>query len=181
MTTLSTARFLLRPLQPGDAERLAALANDPLIARNTARVPHPYTIEDARSFLAAAIPAFAAGTEYPFAICEDGVMIACAGLLPLGGGAAETGYWVGADFRRRGVAVEASEAVIRFGFDALGLNVIEAGYFTDNPASGRVLARLGFRETGDITKTYSVGRGGEADTVRMILTRADWLARERRA
>ena len=56
---------------------------------------------------------------------------------------AELGYWIGVPFWNRGYATEAAEAVMRFGFDELGLNRIQAGHFARNPASGRVMEKLG--------------------------------------
>ena len=56
---------------------------------------------------------------------------------------AELGYWIGVPFWNRGYATEAAEAVIKFGFEELGLNRIEAEHFTRNPASWRVMEKLG--------------------------------------
>lgn len=170
MTIITTPRLLLRPILQDDAPAFARLCDDRLIARNTARIPHPYTIENAKAFVTFISNAFEAGEEYAFAVCEDGDIVACAGISPQEGGVFELGYWVGAEARRRGVAVEAAGAVACFAFEQLGASRIAAGHFTDNPVSGRVLSKLGFKPTGEIVRTYSAGRGGEADTRRMALT-----------
>ena len=48
---------------------------------------------------------------------------------------------------------------------SLGYDQIEACHFVDNPASGQVLRKLGFRPTGQIIKRFSVARGGDVDAV----------------
>jgi RimJ/RimL family protein N-acetyltransferase len=120
--------------------------------------------------------ALAAGTEYAFAVCERGAIVACAGVMPRQAGAVELGYWVAAQARGKGVATEAAGATALFAFERLGAEPMLAGHFTDNPGSGRVLAKLGFKPTGETVKTFSAGRGGEADTVRMKLARTDFRA-----
>lgn len=178
MTVITTQRFTLRPIREDDAPVFALLCNDVAIARHTARIPHPYTLDDARSFVAAISAAFVAGTEYAFAVTEDDAIVACAGVMPREAGAAELGYWVAVGARGRGVATEAAGAAALFAFERLAAQTLIAGHFTDNPASGRVLARLGFTPTGETCKTFSAGRGGEADTIRVSLARADFIAPE---
>ena len=172
MTILRTKRFLLRPIESQDAPRFAVLCNDIDIARNTARVPHPYGLADAEAFVKAIKEAFETGQEYAFAVCREGEIIACAGTMPAEKRSCEIGYWVGAEYRRNGVATEIAAAVTQFSFDQLGAETVTAGHFTDNPASGRVLTKLGFLPTGKITQTMSRGRGCAADTVRLTLSHA---------
>jgi ribosomal-protein-alanine N-acetyltransferase len=63
---------------------------------------------------------------------------------------AELGYWIGAPYWGRGYATEASRAVVRWGFEGLGLRRIHASHFPRNPASGRVLEKLGMRHEGTL-------------------------------
>ncbi len=172
---LATKRFTLRPITHDDAPVFAELCNDEALARNTARIPHPYTLNDARNFGAFASAAFAAGEEYAFAVCEREEIIACAG-VKCSGEDIELGYWVAAPARARGVATEAAGAVAHFAFEKLGAQTINAGHFTDNPTSGRVLEKLGFTRTGETRDLFSLGRGEEAETVRMTLARAAFNA-----
>ena len=169
MTIIKTRRFTLRPIEPGDAPRLAELCNDPLIARNTARLRRPYTLEDAEAFIAYAAQATASGAEFPFAVCRDGVVIACAGMKPHGEAACELGYWVGRRDRGTGVATEAGDAALQFACARLAPQTLTSGHFIDNPASGRVLEKLGFQPTGEMTQTPSAGRGETVDTVRLAM------------
>jgi RimJ/RimL family protein N-acetyltransferase len=71
------------------------------------------------------------------------------GLAPAPDGrSAELGYYVARDHWGRGVATEAALAIARVGFESFGYLKLTAGYHTDNPASGRVLAKLGFTIVG---------------------------------
>ena len=176
MIIIKTNRLILRPIKRTDAPRFAALCNDIDIARNTARIPHPYTPDHAREFVDRSAAAFDDGTEYAFAVCRNDEIIACAGVMQMGGGAVEIGYWVGAAYRRAGIAVEAAQAVSQYAFEQQGNEKAVAGFFTDNPASGRVLTKIGFTATGEIAKTNSLGRGGKADTVRMVLHKEDFYS-----
>ncbi|MFL5567923.1 MAG: GNAT family N-acetyltransferase, partial [Gemmatimonadaceae bacterium] len=61
---------------------------------------------------------------------------------------AELGYWIALDCWNRGYATEAAERIIDFGFETLGLHRIEARHFVRNPASGRVMQKLGMQQEG---------------------------------
>ena len=71
------------------------------------------------------------------------------------------GYWIGRQHWGKGFATEASRALIEIA-KTLKLPRLEASHFLDNPASGRVLEKLGFVATGMSAERYSCARGGEA-------------------
>ncbi len=155
-----TPRLLLRPGFPEDAPALAAALADKAIARNLAVVPWPYTLRDAEAFLASprdpVLPSFliferTAGAPRLVGSC---------GLGRRASGAVELGYWIGRPFWGRGIATEAGLALIDIA-RALGLGRIEASHFVDNPASGRVLEKLGFKSTGLIAPRINCARGQE--------------------
>jgi len=175
MATIEIDNLLLRPLEETDAPRIAVLCNDETLARNTSRLPHPYTLEDARRFIERAQREAATGAEYRFGVCNEGTLIACAGVMPQENGDVELGYWVGADARGRGVATKAAVAAIAYAFDRLGAAGVGAGYFKDNPASARVLEKLGFKPTGEVIMTPSLARGEEVETIRLSLQPADFV------
>ena len=62
-------------------------------------------------------------------------------------------------------------------FSVSNVTALPSGYHKDNPASGRVLAKLGFRIVGEEMQE-SVGSGRPVDTWLLVLTRAEWLARQ---
>jgi RimJ/RimL family protein N-acetyltransferase len=88
-------------------------------------------------------------------------------------GAVELGYWISRPFWGRGVATEACTALLDIA-RALGLKQLEASHFIDNPASARVLDKLGFESTGIIAPRMSCARGAEvpARLMRLMLMSA---------
>lgn len=152
-----TERLLLRPSWPEDAQELHRAINDETIVRNLARAPWPYGLDDARSFVASAQP-----TLYPnfmLMLRTDGAprLIGSCGLGEHKG-EAELGYWIARPYWGLGFATEAGRAVVRIAH-AIGHERLIAGHFMDNPASGRVLRKLGFRSTGQVEQRHSLGRG----------------------
>lgn len=153
-----TPRLLLRPGFPEDAPTLARAMSDRAIARNLAVVPWPYTLRDAEAFLASprdpVLPSLLIFER------TDGAPL-LAGACGLGrrpSGAVEMGYWIARPFWGRGLASEACVALIEIA-RALGLPRLEASHFVDNPASGRVLEKLGFEGLGIIAPRMSCARG----------------------
>ena len=74
-------------------------------------------------------------------------------------GESELGYWLTPDAWGRGYATEAAAAVVRTARDTLRLKRLVSGHFIDNPASGKVLRKLGFRPTGRVVMRDSRARG----------------------
>ena len=156
-----TERLLLRPGWAEDAPALARAIADEQVVRNLATAPWPFALQDAEAFLAAprdpAMPSFLI-TERTDG--EPRIVGAC-GLGRRPSGAVEMGYWIARPHWGRGFATEASLALIDIA-RTLKLPRLEASHFIDNPASGRVLEKLGFVATGLSAARYSCARGGEA-------------------
>ena len=89
--------------------------------------------------------------------------------LGVNDGEIELGYWIARDYWGRGYATEAARAVLKLA-KTLGHRRISAGHFTDNPASGRVLTKVGFEPTGEVRSRFSLARGSEAPAVIHALT-----------
>jgi len=160
--------LLLRPGFPEDAPALALAIADESIARNLATVPWPYRVRDAEAFLACprdpvlpSLLAFERGDGPPQLVgaCELGRRPS---------GAVELGYWIARAAWGRGFATEAGEALIAIA-RALRLERLEGSHFLDNPASGRVLKKLGFQTTGLVAPRLSCARGTEAPSRLMRL------------
>jgi RimJ/RimL family protein N-acetyltransferase len=155
-----TPRLLLRPGFPEDAPALASAIADEAIARNLANVPWPYRMRDAEAFLASPRhPALPSCLIFEIGPGTPELAGAC-GLGRRPSGAVEIGYWLARPFWGRGIAIEACTALIAMG-RALGLERIEGSHFIDNPASARVLEKLGFEPTGLIAPRPSCARGVE--------------------
>lgn len=157
-----TERLLLRPGWSEDAPALCEAIRDQGIVSNLATAPWPYQLSDAEAFLArergpneVACLIFLRTRRAPKLIGGIGF-----GRMPDGGH--EFGYWIGRPYWGLGFATEAGRAVIDIARHGLRLKRLEAGHFLDNPASGRVLRKLGFRATGVVAERYSAGRRAEA-------------------
>ena len=153
-----TPRLLLRPGFPEDAPALAAAISDKAIARNLATVPWPYRMRDAEAFLASPRdPILPSLLIFERTEASPRLVGAC-GLGRRPSGAVEMGYWIARGFWGRGFATEACMALAEMA-KALGLVSLEGSHFVDNPASGRVLEKLGFQPLGIIAPRMSCARG----------------------
>lgn len=151
-------RLLLRPPWPEDSEQVFNAIADEGVVRNLARAPWPYRIENAREFVSRCLDA--RFPRFLIARADDAALIGCIGIDPAGGDA-ELGYWIARDHWGQGYATEAGRAMIEIA-RMLGHRRIVASHFLDNPASGRVLRKLGFEPAGRIRPRYSRGRGEQA-------------------
>jgi RimJ/RimL family protein N-acetyltransferase len=165
---IKTQRLVLRALDVSDAERLSLLAGDCDIASMTATIPHPYSEQQAAEW----IESVKAGEEgVVFGIEHEGRLIGCTGYRAFGDDHAELGYWIGKPYWGQGYASEAVGALIGHAFDKDGFDYVTAGHFVDNPASERVLRKLGFvAQTAE--ERDCVARGGRAKCLTYRLDRA---------
>lgn len=152
LARLQTPRLVLRPLEPADAAEVQRLAGDRAIAETTWNVPHPYEDGMAEAWIMSQARAHAEGRLVNFAIVlrDETQLIGSIGLTmnPATRGSAELGYWIGVPYWNRGYCTEAARAVVDYGFERLVLERIHAHHLLRNPASGRVLAKIGMRHEG---------------------------------
>jgi RimJ/RimL family protein N-acetyltransferase len=141
---LAAARLVLRAPRRSDGRAIATLANDRRIAANTARIPHPYAIEDAEQFIAAVNKREG---EACFVITLDSAPIGVCS-VDLREDGPEMGYWLGVPYWGRGLATEAARALIDHAFGDLEHETLISGARVNNPASRRVLEKCGFQWTG---------------------------------
>ncbi|HVF83594.1 MAG TPA: GNAT family N-acetyltransferase [Sphingomicrobium sp.] len=156
-----TDRLLLRPGWAEDAPALAAAMTDEQIVRNLATAPWPYGLKEAEAFLAAprdpVLPSFLLFARTAGAP----ELVGSCGFARRPTGAVELGYWIARSHWSKGYATEAGHQLVEIA-RTLGLAQLEAGHFIDNPASGRVLEKLGFIPTGLTAPRLSCARGAEA-------------------
>lgn len=152
-----TERLLLRPSWPEDARELHGAIADEGIVRNLARAPWPYEEDEAARF--AAVEHAELYPAFMLMLRTDGAprLIGACGIGDHQG-EAELGYWIARPYWGLGFASEAARAVLGIA-RAIGHKRIVAGHFIDNPASGRVLRKLGFTHTGKSEERHSKGRG----------------------
>jgi RimJ/RimL family protein N-acetyltransferase len=150
--TLQTERLILRPFVPADAPEVQRLAGDPLIASTTLSIPHPYPDGAAEQWIAGHAGKFAGGEEVQFAVTRraGGTLLGAIGLTGISNWHqhAEMGYWIGRAFWGQGYATEAARALLAYAFGQRKLNRVHACHFTRNPASGRVMQKIGMQYEG---------------------------------
>jgi RimJ/RimL family protein N-acetyltransferase len=149
---LESQRLTLRPFEEKDAQRIAFLAGDYAVAKMCARVPHPYTMAHAHDFVGFTLRGRESGGDFVFAVTRpiDGVVGACGvSRVKDAKRTFEIGYWFGMPYWGLGYASEAARLVMDWAREQLDAQTFQAGHFTDNPASGNVLRKLGFAPTGE--------------------------------
>lgn len=145
---LTTERLLLRSFTLDDAPELFRLINCREVALNTLRIPFPYPEGEAERWISTHSER---KDDHVFAVTrrEDRKLVGCVGLhVKPEHNHGEIGYWIGVPYWGAGYATEAAGAVMQFGFETLSLNRIFASHFSRNPASGRVLQKIGMTYEG---------------------------------
>jgi len=144
----------IRNWETSDAERLSKIANNFAIAKwLTNKYPYPYSLDDAKAFIA-----FANEAETPnvFAITLDDEVIGAIGIHPqddIWSKNAELGYWIAEDYWGQGIATLAIKELVVYGFNHLNLNRIFARPFGTNIGSRKALEKAGFRLEANLPKT----------------------------
>jgi ribosomal-protein-alanine N-acetyltransferase len=144
---IETARLQMRRWKESDIPELLPLIGAREVAATTLRIPHPYEEKHAREFLAS----IGKENELRLAIRlrSDGRLCGGVGLHPdKDHKRAELGYWIGVPYWGNGYATEAAQAAVRYGFETIGLNRIFASCYKHNPASGKVLQKIGMKYEG---------------------------------
>lgn len=147
---IETQRLILRLPVAADAPELARQIGVWEVASMLARVPYPYVPKMAVDWLRRQKQSRREGRGVSFVIVPaeaPEMLLGNVSLMDRKDDEAELGYWLGADHWGRGLMSEAARAAVAFGFDVWGLKTISSGHFDENPRSGRVLAKLGFRVT----------------------------------
>lgn len=154
-----TQRLFLRPPFPEDWRAFHSGINDAGVVRMLARAPWPYTETDAQAFCGDARDPL----DLRFLITKPGVdgaaVIGAIG-LDCTAEVPDIGYWIARGHRGKGYATEALRGVLEIA-RMLGVCRVTAGHYIDNPASGAVLVKAGFSETGEVRPTHAIGRGGQ--------------------
>lgn len=172
-------RCSIRSWRPGDAERLAAIANDRsiwLMVRD--RFPHPYTLADAVSYIELVA---LESPERNFAIAVDDVVVGGIACIPgedINRVKGEVGYWLGADARGRGLATEALRGFVDWIWANTTLQHLTASVFTYNPESARVLEKAGF-SLAYLAKKAAIKDGKVCDEWTYCLVREDGMTGRR--
>jgi ribosomal-protein-alanine N-acetyltransferase len=175
--TLRSDRLILRPFEPEDAWDVERLAGRREIADTTLNIPHPYPVGTANAWIAKHTVAWERQTDATFAIIET-TSTQLAGAISLMSISrehrrAELGYWIAVNHWNKGYATESGRLMLQLGFETLGLHRIEARHFQRNPASGRVLAKLGMQREG-VERDWAVKWGKFETAVVYSILETEW-------
>ena len=149
--TLTTNRLILRPFTLADAPKVQQLVNNKAIAQNIPNIPHPYPEGEAERWINSHQNVSWEGESRHFAIVRqaDHELVGAISLRVNSlARRAALGYWVGQPYWGQNYATEAARELLQYGFEVLKLNRIEAHYLKRNPASGRVMQKLGLKYEG---------------------------------
>ena len=149
-----TRQFTLRPLRKSDAPAILKNINDRIIFRNLLTVAYPYTPKNVLRDLNHVhnLARRKNTTDIPFAIEIDGE---CAGIISICNieeHRGEVSYWIGRQYRDKGIMTKAVNEITKFGFSQLNLNRVCAHVFPFNKASMRVLEKAGYKFEGILRK-----------------------------
>ena len=149
--TITTKRLQLRQFKLSDAECVCRLCNNFNVYRSTLSLPFPYPIESALNWIPTHIEKFDNDETYEFAITDKdtGVLYGAIALfnnkMHRNG---EVGYWIGEEYWGNGYAPEALGALIDFAFSHKNFHKVCGRHFESNPASGRVMQKVGMEYEG---------------------------------
>jgi RimJ/RimL family protein N-acetyltransferase len=177
---IRTERLLLRPLRAGDAEALLTQFANWEVVRWLGTPPWPYTLDDARRFIALQLGRAPAATGYLAIMHGDrligGVEAGLRGEAAAVSSRSPTlGYWLAQPHWGHGYMTEAARAYVARLFAATAIDTICSGAFVGNEASLRVQDKLGFERTGDVL-VYCRPRGEKLPHVNTQLSRSRFLA-----
>ena len=173
---METDRILLRPWQESDAEVLFKYARDPEVGPRAGWPPHQSVAESLdviRKFFM---------NDYTWAVVlkESDEVIGCIGYLPASSSnlkidedQAEVGYWIARPFWDQGLCTEALRPVIDHCFREKGFTGLWGTCFVSNPASGRVMEKCGFVDTGETTVLPKLEVGSDQAVRVLRLSRAE--------
>jgi RimJ/RimL family protein N-acetyltransferase/predicted N-acetyltransferase YhbS len=174
---LLSQRLFLRPFELSDGDDLRRLAGDRAIADTTLQIPHPYRVGMAEEWIMTQRPRFESGEQVVFAVVlrESGQLIGAMGLvIESKFRRAELGYWIGRPYWGNGYCTEAGLAILEYGFESLNLNRIHAYHFKRNPASGRVMQKLGMKHEG--SSPQHIMKWGVFEDVELYgIIRSEWM------
>ena len=177
--TLETQRLILRPFHLSDAPDVQRLAGAPEIAATTLNVPHPYEDGMAEAWIESHAENFAARSQVTFAIVwrESDELCGCIGLgINQRHNRAELGYWIGVPFWGQEICTEAAHEIVRYAFADLNFHRVHATHMTSNPASGRVMQKIGMKHEGQLREHHQKD-GRFVDTEHYGILKNEWIAK----
>ena len=166
---LKTARFLLRKPVVADGNWIPDSVRMPEIYENVAAIPPEISHDEIETFVREKEEGRQADTDYVFVVEKDDQSVGLIGLHRTSrSDPFELGYWFRPEAWGEGIATEAAKALIDWWKDYKAPRFMISGHFSDNPASGKVLQKLGFLPCWR-SDVFCKGRGEPVDHVYMSL------------
>lgn len=182
MNNYETDRILLRPWRESDAEALFKYASDPEVGPRAGWPPHK-CVEESLQIIRTI---FSGEGMWAVEWKETEETIGCAGYLPASSSnlkieadQGEVGYWIARPYWGMGICTEALGLVIEHCFNVKGFSTLWGTYFPSNPASGRVMEKCGFTDTGRETLCPNLEVGSD-QPVKVMRKDNDRLIQKRR-
>ena len=161
---METERVLLRPWLESDAAVLFKYASDPEVGPRAGWPPHQ-SVEESLDVIR---KFFQNDCTWAVELKETGEVIGCVGYLPASSSnlkidedQCEVGYWIARPYWDNGICTEALQLVIEHCFKKKGFSALWGSYFVSNPASGRVMEKCGFVDTGEETTCPNLEVGSD--------------------
>lgn len=152
--TLHTSRLILRPFDLSDAAEVQRLAGSLEVADTTLNVPHPYEDGMAETWISTHAEDYETLSTVTYAVSlqnhETCIIGAVSLVINPRHQRGELGYWIGREHWNQGYCTEAAKALADFGFESLKLHKVTAHHLTRNPASGRVMQKIGMQHEGTL-------------------------------
>ncbi|MCQ2128755.1 MAG: GNAT family N-acetyltransferase [Bacteroidaceae bacterium] len=146
-----TKRLIFRRWQETDANTLYKYASDPEVGPRAGWEPHKSVEESLETIRTI----FGGETMWAVVLKDTNEPIGCIGYLPkgttnieVGENEVEVGYWIARPYWNLGICTEALTWMIDYCFNVKGITALWSDFFIDNPASGRVMEKCGFTDTG---------------------------------
>ncbi len=175
-----TTRLHLRAFAEADAPDVQRLAGDRRVAETTMLIPHPYPDGAAEAWIATHEAAWELGRGLVFAVTlrASGDLIGAIGFtIKTEPRESEIGYWIGVPYWNQGYCTEAAGALVDYLFQTFHVDCVRAHHFTRNPASGRVMEKIGMQPVG--VQVHAFVKWGQPEDAKLYaLTRADWEQRQ---
>lgn len=154
MAIIKSKKFILRPFRKDDEKSLAKNINNKKIYQKTLTINYPYTLKDAREWIAQNLKEIKKKKpkKVYFAIDIKGEVVGGIGLRNIEDYKAEIDYWLAEKYWGQGITTKAVKLVTKFGFERLKIERIYAYTFSFNKASQRVLEKAGYKFEGRLKK-----------------------------
>lgn len=166
---IETQRCLLRLPELEDAPALSRYCGEYDVAKNTGSIPHPYPALSAEMWVMINRASWKPRGNQSLVVEHEGALIGGGGVFRRTADADwEIGYWIGKPWWGLGFATEIGKALVELGTDTLGADRLVAGHYDDNPASGRVLEKLGFSYTGEAGELFAMARMRKTRSLDMV-------------